>query len=74
MKVQPIQYTGRKARIGGICFINNRMAIFVGYCPECRGKIVMDLEEAREFSNIYATNKTRTSDRFIERLVKTPRL
>jgi hypothetical protein len=74
MKVQPTQYTGRKARIGGICFVNDRMVIFVGYCPECKGKVVMDLDEARSFANIYTTNKKRTSNKFIERLANARRI
>jgi shikimate kinase len=66
MKTLPSYYTGRKAKVGGICFDDrNRMHIFVAYCDGCRGKVLMTVDEAREFSDKYNTNKKRT-----KRLVK----
>jgi hypothetical protein len=31
------------------------MRVFAGYCPDCRGKVVMSLDEARQFANSYST-------------------
>lgn len=70
MQVQRVQYTGRRAKIGGICFIEDRMAVFVGYCPDCKGKVSMTLDEAREFANVYGVNKNRTSEQLFRRMVK----
>lgn len=61
------QYTGRKARVGGICFNEDRMRVFAGYCPDCNGKVVMSLDEARHFANSYATE---IAKRNVKRLLK----
>jgi hypothetical protein len=50
-----VQYTGRKCRIGKICFNeNDRMVVFVGYCPECNSKVTMTIPDARRFADSYA--------------------
>ncbi len=44
------QYTGRKARIGGICFDERgRLYVFVNYCPSCKGKVFYKMDEAKDF-------------------------
>lgn len=55
MKVEKIQSTGRRAKTGGICFVNNHLCVFVAYCPDCKGKVVCSLDEARDFANKYRT-------------------
>jgi hypothetical protein len=68
MQITPTQYTGRKARVGGICFDQDRMRIFVGYCPNCNGKVVMSLDDAKAFANRYATEVDKHK---VKRLLKT---
>lgn len=63
LKVQRnVQYTGRKARVGRICFDeNDRMCVAVGYCPGCNGKVVMSIADARRFANLYADEQSRAA-------------
>jgi hypothetical protein len=54
------QYTGRKAKVGTLCFDESgRMQIFVNYCEDCKGKVVLTRQEAEIFSYKYKqiTNK-----------------
>ena len=67
MQVAQTQYTGRKARIGKICFDRDKLRVFVGYCPDCRGKVVMSLDEAKHFANSYATE---VEHRSVKKLLK----
>lgn len=54
MKTLKLNYTGRKARIGKICFDENgHMYVFISYCPDCRSKVVMTIDEAKQFSRLY---------------------
>jgi hypothetical protein len=55
MQVAETQYTGRKAKVGRICFNDDKLRVFAGYCPDCNGKIVMTLDEAKHFANSYAS-------------------
>lgn len=44
---------GRKARIGGLCFDENKMHFFAGYHTCESGKVckvLLDVDEAREFA------------------------
>lgn len=62
MQTIPIQYTGRKAKVGGICFDNtDRLKVFVNYCPGCNAKVVMTLDEARQFANKYSAETNRVT-------------
>lgn len=71
MKTLDINYTGRKAQTGRICFDEKgRMHIFVAYCPRCNGKVVMTREEAENFSLKYVGHKQKTVDRLILSLAK----
>jgi len=57
------EYRGKKAKVGGLCFDeNDRMYIFVAYCPNCRGKVVMSRKEAEQFTKCHQCeqNKLRT--------------
>lgn len=67
MQVADTQYTGRKAKVGRICFNQDRLKVFAGYCPGCNGKVVMSLDEARHFANSYATE---VEQRSIKKLLK----
>lgn len=62
MKAVVINYTGKKAKVGNLAFDTGRLGIFVGYCGNCKAKIIMDLEEARAFADRYQhqQNKIRT--------------
>lgn len=72
MKTIEMQYTGRKARVGGICFDNtDRLCVFVNYCPNCHAKVVMSLDEARQFANKYRTERDKISvKRFMKAKIK----
>lgn len=55
-------FTGRKAKIGGVCFTEQgRIAFFVGYhpCPNCEsmGKVMVSAEEARSFAHKFYDKK-----------------
>lgn len=54
------QYTGRKAKVGSLCFDEQgRMCVFVNYCDGCKGKVVLSRDEAEILSFKYKqiTNK-----------------
>lgn len=58
------QYTGRKSSTGKICFDERgKMGVFVEYCPDCRGKIIMELPEAKKFSKLYCQQVRRPINR-----------
>lgn len=66
------QYTGRKTRIGALCFDEGKMQIFVGYstCAHGQtGKILINVEEAKEFSRRFHAEKTKMRQRLIRYLV-----
>lgn len=70
MKTQEINYTGRKAKTGRICFDEKgKMHVFVTYCDCCNGKLLMTIDEARTFSREYAAKKRKVVDRLLLRLV-----
>lgn len=62
MTIQQINYRGRKSRIGSVAFDDNKLAFFAGY-HKCtcgnRGKILMNLDEAREFSRMIGVKHNR---------------
>lgn len=67
MKIVQTNYTGRKARVGNICFDNrDRMCVFVNYCPGCRGKVVMTLDEAKHFANRYKYEEEKLSSKILD--------
>jgi hypothetical protein len=54
------QFTGRKTKVGNICFDESgRMCVFVNYCEDCKGKVVLTRDEAELLSYKYRqiTNK-----------------
>lgn len=62
------QFTGRKARVGSICFDEaGRMCVFVNYCEDCKGKIVLTRDEAEVLSYKY---KQITNNRQYKKLIK----
>ena len=68
-------FTGRKARTGKICFDEKgRLHIFVAYCGECNGKVVMTTDEARAFTGKYTHERKKTIDRLLLSLVKKRKL
>jgi hypothetical protein len=57
------EYHGKKAKIGGLCFDeSDRLHIFVTYCENCRGKVIITRSEAAFFAKRYnqEQNKIRT--------------
>lgn len=69
LKVQRnVQYTGRKAIPGRICFDDNdRMVVHVGYCPDCRCKVNISLQDAKNFTRLYGENSSKQT-RLINKL------
>jgi len=66
MQVIKQQYTGRKATIGRVCFDEKgNMRVFVNYCPDCKGKVVMTLDEARRFASQYRTEEASISTKVL---------
>lgn len=66
-----VQYTGRKAFIGKICFDEHgRMCVAVGYCPDCNGKVVMSLTDARHFADLYGNQADTSTTKILQALYK----
>lgn len=64
MQIIRVQFTGKKAKPGGITFDRNgHMGIFVDYCPQCHGKVIMEREEAEQFANKYHYENKRISSK-----------
>lgn len=64
---------GRKARIGGLCFDEGRMMIFVGYhtYPDgSTGKVLVSIDEAREFATRFGSEKADKRKQLIRWLVR----
>lgn len=76
MKVlRHVRYTGRKSKTGRICFDENgRMVVFVDYCPDCRGKVVMKKEDAQRFARLHHAETKKTSTRLLEWIVSRRRV
>ena len=74
MTVQPTNQRGRKTRIGKVCYANNRLAFFAGYneCESCgvKGKVLMNVEDARTFSKLFGNTKEPLGARFARRLAR----
>ena len=58
-----IQFTGKKSKAGNICFDAGHLAIFVAYCPCCKSKVILDIDEAEQFANKYATEMRRPANK-----------
>lgn len=70
MKALEVNYMGKKAKVGGLCFDERgRMHIFVNYCPNCRYKVVMERTEAEQFANKYCYERNKRSTRRLEKAV-----
>lgn len=64
MRTLEVNYMGKKAKVGGLCFDQKgHMQIFVNYCPNCLHKVTMDRTEAEQFANKYHYEKNRRSSR-----------
>lgn len=64
------EYHGKKAKTGGLVFDEkDRMRIFVCYCDNCRGKVVMERNEAECFSKQYVAEKNTLRTRLIKHLI-----
>ena len=52
--IHTTQFTGRKASTGSLCFDEaGKMCIFVNYCEDCKGKVVLTRDEAEIFAHKY---------------------
>lgn len=62
------QYTGRKTQVGNICFDEaGRMCVFINYCEDCKGKVVLTRDEAEVPSFKY---RQITNTRQFKKLIK----
>ena len=65
------EYRGKKAKIGGLCFDSkDRLQIFVSYCENCRGKVVLTREEAAYFAKRYYNEQNKMRTRLLNKLLK----
>lgn len=67
MKAVVINYTGKKARAGNLAFDCGHLGVFVGYCPSCNAKIIMELDEAKDFAARYYHEQNKLRTRLIKR-------
>lgn len=75
MKTLEVNYTGRKAQTGKICFDDRgRMHIFVTYCDTCNGKVIMTTDEARAFTRKYTVERKKMIDKLLLSMVKKRKL
>lgn len=65
-------YRGRKMRRGAVCFTDaGKLAFFIDYCPNCKGKFLMDMDEVREFARKFGgRRRTNPLKRLIVRLAQ----
>lgn len=67
-------YRGRKAKIGKLMFHNNRMMFFLGYhvCDTCnnQGKVLVNMDEARQFANSIGHAKVPLKQKFAQFLIR----
>lgn len=67
------QHKGRKARIGGICFDEGKMMVFVDYYPfpdGSVGKILINMDEAREFANRVGADRIKLRAKFMRWVIR----
>ena len=42
------EFRGRKQKVGSVCFTDHgRLAFFLGYCPDCHGKVIAQPDEVK---------------------------
>lgn len=67
------QYKGKKAKVGSTIIIDDgekeTLGVFVGYCPDCRYKVMMNRKDARVFANKFHRQKESLSERRLCRLI-----
>ena len=71
MQSVKIFYTGTKAKPGNLCFDTGRLGIFVTSCGNCHAKLIMSLEEAKQFANKYTeSQKKRRTKSLLKQIEK----
>lgn len=71
MQVMETSFRGRKARPGSMCWDDTGgMRYFVDYCPECRGKIAMNITDARLFAQRFQAQRRKLRHRVAIRLLR----
>lgn len=71
MKTLKLNYTGRKARIGKVCFDEKgHMVVFFNYCPDCNAKVVCSRAEAEQFSALWQAEKGTLLNRLMFHLMR----
>jgi len=64
-------YTGKKQRVGGICFDeHDRLFVFVTYCPSCHAKVLFTRKEAQEFAKHFRSKQNKLRTKIVIQLVK----
>jgi|GEM_PF-6054349 len=74
MHLQPLSQKGRKARIGKVYFLNDRLTFFAGYgeCDNCnsRSRILLSPDDAREFSRAIGGSREPLGARMARRMMR----
>lgn len=62
---------GKKKKVGGIVFDEqDRLFIFVTYCPSCHGKVLFTREEAQQFAKHYKCEQNKIRTKYVLKFVK----
>lgn len=51
------QYVGRRAKIGNLCQVDDKIGVFAGYTPCCRAKMIYSFDEVRELERRFSGRK-----------------
>ena len=65
------EFRGRKQKVGSICFTETgRLAFFLGYCPDCKGKVIARPEEVKVLMRYFGKRQRRPMQRVAIRLLR----
>lgn len=60
-------YKGNKAKVGSLIVVDDgekeALGVFVGYCPDCRFKVMMNRKDARVFADKFYKEKESIGER-----------
>ena len=64
-------YMGKKQKVGAIVFDEqDRLFIFVTYCPSCHGKVLFTRAEAHEFTKHYRSEQNKIRTKYMIKIIK----
>jgi len=69
--VKGVRPTGRKQRLGRVCFDDNgKMCFFMGYCTSCNSKLVASRGDAEKLVSCIGSERKKPLNRFILRQMR----